>query len=76
MESTRTHVLPFPCTLEHLSVILVVPNLTATVVLAVVLLYGAVVPQARAVVPLGVTEVPLLWSLSTVAPRPSAAPVR
>ena len=76
MESTRTHVLSFPCTLERLSVILVVLNLTATAVLAVVLLHGAVVPQAPVVVPLGVTVVPLLWSLSTVAPRPSAAPVR
>ena len=76
MESTHTHVLPFLCTLERLSVILVVLNLTGTVVLAVVLLYGAVVLQAPAVVPLGVTVVPLLWSLSTVAPRPSAAPIR
>ena len=76
MESTRTHVLPFPCTLEHLAVILVVLNLTATAVLAVVLLYGAVVPQAPAVVPLEPTVVPLLWSLSTVAPRPSAAAVQ
>ena len=65
----------FPCTLERLSVILVVHNQTATAVLAVVLLDGAVVPQAPAVVPLRVTVVPLLWSLSTVTPRPSAAPV-
>ena len=67
---------PFPCTLERFFVILFVLALTATVVLAVVLLYGAVVPQAPAVVSLGVTVVPLLWSLSTVAPRPSAAPIR
>ena len=66
----------FPCTLERLSVILVVHNQTATAVLLVVLLYGAVVSQAPAVVPLGVMVVPLLWSLSTVALRPSAAPVR
>ena len=43
---------------------------------AVVLLFGAVVPQAIAVVPQVVTVVPLLWSLSTITPRPSAAPVR
>ena len=66
---------PFPCTLELSSVILFVLFLTATAVLAVVLLYGAVVLQAPAVVLLGVTVVPLLWSHSTVAPRPSAAQV-
>ena len=69
VESTCTHVLPFPCTLERLSVILVVLNLTATAVLAVV-------PQVPAVVPLWVTVVPLLWSCSTMAPRTSATPVR
>ena len=37
----------FPSTLERLSVILVVHNKMATAVLAVVLLYGAVVPQAQ-----------------------------
>ena len=67
---------PFPCTLELSSVILFVLALTATAVLALVLLYEAVVPQAPAVVPMGFTVVPLLWSLSTVAPRPSSAPVR
>ena len=67
---------PFRCTLERFSVILFVLALTATAVLTVVLLYGAVVPQAPAVVPLRSTVVPLLWSLSTVAPWPSAAPVR
>ena len=67
---------PFPCTLELSSVIFFVLALTATAVLAVVLLYGAVVPQAPVVVPLGVMVVLLLWSLSTVTPRPSVAPVR
>ena len=54
--------------------------LVADIGLAVVLLPGAVVPQAHAVVPyLGAvvpqepTVVPLLWSRSTVVPRPSAA---
>ena len=59
---------PFPCTLELPSVILFVLILAAIAELAVVLLSGAVVPQAPAVVPLEHTVVPLLWSLSTVAP--------
>ena len=67
---------PFPCTLEHLSVILVVLHLTATAELAVVLLSGAVVPQAPTVVPLEPMVVPLLWSRSTVAPWPSTAALR
>ena len=67
---------PFPCTLELPSVILFVLFLAATAELAVVLLSGAVVPQAPAVVPLEPTVGPLLWSRSTVALRPSAAAVR
>ena len=74
---------PFPCTLEHPPFILYAIVLTTVAELAVVLLPGAVVPQAPAVVPyLGAVEpqeptvVPLLWSRSTVAPRPSAASSR
>ena len=67
---------PFPCTLELPPVILFVIVLAAIAELAVVLLPGAVVPQAPAVVPLEPTVVPLLWSCSTVAPRPSAAALR
>ena len=66
---------PFLCTLELPSVILFVLFLAAIAELAVVLLPRAVVPQAPAVVPLEPTVVPLLWSCSTVAPRPSAAAV-
>ena len=74
---------PFPCTLEHSPFILYVSVCTNVAELAVVLLPGAVVPQAPAVVPyFGAvvpqepTVVPLLRSRSTVAPRPSAASSR
>ena len=74
---------PFPCTLEHSPSILYVSVWTTVAKLAVVLLPGAVVPQALAVVPdLGAVElqepmvVPLLRSCSTVAPRPSAVAQR
>ena len=74
---------PFPCSLEHSSFILYVSVWTTIAELAVVLLPGAVVPQALAVVPCPCvvvprepTVVPLLWSRSTVAPRPSAAASR
>ena len=71
---------PFPCTLELPPVILFVIVLAAIAELAVVLLPGAVVPQAPAVVPYLCAVVPqepmvvpLLRSRSTMAPRPSAA---
>ena len=74
---------PFPCTLEHSPFILYMSVWTTVAELAVVLLPGAVVPQAPAVVPdLGAvvpqepTVVPLLWSRSTVVPGPSAAASR
>ena len=74
---------PFPCTLEHPPSILCAFVLADVAELAVVLLPGAVVPQAPAVVPdLGAvvpqepTVVPLLWSRSTVAPRPSVVALR
>ena len=74
---------PFPCTLELPSVILFVLIMAAIAELAVVLLPGVVVPQALAVVPdpgavvpQEPTVVPLLWSCSTVAPRPSTAASR
>ena len=71
---------PFPCTLEHSPFILYVSVWTTVAELAVVLLPGAVVPQALAVVPCSCavvprkpTVVPLPQSRSTVAPRPSTA---
>ena len=65
---------PFPCTLEHSPSILYVSVWTTIAELVVVLLPGAVVPQALpvvpcacAVVPREPTVVPLLWSRSTAA---------
>ena len=80
----------FPCSLEHPPFFLYAIVLAADVGLAVVLLpgevvpqapavvpyYGAVVPYYGAVVPQEPTVVPLLWSCSTVAPRPSATAPR
>ena len=74
---------PFPCTLEHSPSILYVSVWTTVAELAVVVLPGAVVPQALAVVPCPCavvpqepTVVPLPQSRSTVAPRPSTAASR
>ena len=73
----------FPCSLEHPLFILYAIVLTAVAELAVVLLPGAVVPQAPAVVlyfgvvvPQEPMVVPLLRSRSTMAPGPSAASSR
>ena len=70
---------PFPYTLELPSVILSVLFLATTAELVVVLLHGAVVPQALAVVPCPFavvprkpTVVPLPPSCCTVVPWPSA----
>ena len=88
MESTRTRLFLFaPPFLWHFGASFVLSSMQLVLVAelghAVVLLPGAVVPQALAVVPdLGVvvpqepTVVPLLRRCSTVAPRPSAAAQR